>query len=571
MEPPFDFDSLSYGFKKIDLEGDADSVEGLDEEQIGPASAKSCRQHRQRRFGDVVYAGALGAVAFLVLLAVGFALGVSDEETRTLEDTARLSTATSDLTPLHAEYGCGVECWDQPLYDDMMRRYNESLIFASIDEGEVAISSHQVVESLSQIGHAHQTVGVAIPIKSALVSQYLHTHQTTALQAVKTHAKTSSWHLRNYALRLGEAALTSIDFSSAFVANITFGTQEFPVIIDTGSSDTWLIKAGFTCVNQTTNATLPASTCGFGSSGDSFIDIPDENFYTSYGDGEYLYGTLGLERVTFAGIEIKNQEVALPLLAAWSGDGISSGLVGLAYSSITNAFPGTNSSNDEITGNITGNNMPYSSILNTIFIDQLSRPMFSLALSRSSRNTSPGGMLAIGGIPHPHDPIINATGSFTVKPIEPSKPQLIDPTHPELQFYTITIDTLVYDGVNVTSHQYIVDSGTTLMYVPTQDSKVINGLFDPPARVEEGLYLVNCNATAPDMGIRIGGTLFELNPVDLILDEDIPGGLCISGIQSGPVGHYILGDTFLNNVLAVFDIGAAEMAFSPRPFYSSQS
>ncbi|KIW35712.1 uncharacterized protein PV07_02394 [Cladophialophora immunda] len=194
MEPPFDFDSLSYGFKKIDLEGDADSVEGLDEEQIGPASAKSCRQHRQRRFGDVVYAGALGAVAFLVLLAVGFALGVSDEETRTLEDTARLSTATSDLTPLHAEYGCGVECWDQPLYDDMMRRYNESLIFASIDEGEVAISSHQVVESLSQIGHG----GLRYEKRTLIASWRTHLIACTSAwqkvtRAVLMQAPLDSW------------------------------------------------------------------------------------------------------------------------------------------------------------------------------------------------------------------------------------------------------------------------------------------------------------------------------------------------------------------------------------------
>ncbi|OAP57123.1 hypothetical protein AYL99_07860 [Fonsecaea erecta] len=397
---------------------------------------------------------------------------------------------------------------------------------------------------------AHKALGIAIPSTKATVDQYPHTHQRTALQAVNGNTKTSSWHLRNHALQPAEAPLTGIHYGVAFLANITFGTQEFPVVIDTGSSDTWLVKAGFTCVNRTTNATLPASTCGFGSRGyvpdDNFSEIPDENFYTSYGDGEYLYGTLGLERVTFAGIEIQNQEVGLPLLAAWSGDGLSSGLAGLAYSSLTNAYPGTNSSNDKISaGNVTGDNLPYSAIMNSIFVDNLAPPMFSLALSRSSANISAGGVLAIGGIPHPDDPSINATGSFA------------------------SSSSLVYHGVNATSRQYIVDSGTSLMYVPTQDSEHINSLFDPPATVEGGLYLVDCNATAPYVGVQIGDKVFELNPEDLIQNQHIPGGICVSGIQTASTSLHILGDTFLNNVLAVFDVGATEMAFSPRPFYTS--
>ena len=34
-------------------------------------------------------------------------------------------------------------------------------------------------------------------------------------------------------------------------------------------------------------------------------------------------------------------------------------------------------------------------------------------------------------------------------------------------------------------------------------------------------------------------------------------------------GTFILGDVFLKNVLAVFDVGSVEMAFSSRVFYDS--
>jgi hypothetical protein len=37
---------------------------------------------------------------------------------------------------------------------------------------------------------------------------------------------------------------------------MSFGDQTFEVIIDTGSSDTWLVTNGFTPVNQTTKVIL---------------------------------------------------------------------------------------------------------------------------------------------------------------------------------------------------------------------------------------------------------------------------------------------------------------------------
>jgi aspergillopepsin I len=32
---------------------------------------------------------------------------------------------------------------------------------------------------------------------------------------------------------------------------------------------------------------------------------------------------------------------------------------------------------------------------------------------------------------------------------------------------------------------------------------------------------------------------------------------------------YILGDTFLRNIVAVFDVGAAELRFAPNVYYES--
>ena len=118
-----------------------------------------------------------------------------------------------------------------------------------------------------------------------------------------------------------------------FFTSITFGNFTFDTIIDTGSSDAWVVEAGFQCVNVTNDADLPEADCVFGPAytvDNTFTQIPDENFNITYGSGEFLTGIVGHEQVTIAGLTV-NQQVALVNLAAWEGDNVTSGLTGFAY------------------------------------------------------------------------------------------------------------------------------------------------------------------------------------------------------------------------------------------------
>lgn len=84
-----------------------------------------------------------------------------------------------------------------------------------------------------------------------------------------------------------------------------------------------------------------------------------------------------------------------------------------------------------------------------------------------------------------------------------------------------------------------------------------------------GAYFTACDAKAPIIAIIIKGSRFYINPVDLIYRNmvDPLTGLCMTGIASGGTGPYILGDVFLQNVLAIFDVGSAKMKFISRPYY----
>jgi len=127
--------------------------------------------------------------------------------------------------------------------------------------------------------------------------------------------------------------LESLFIGEEFSTEITFGTETFESIVDTGSSDTWIIESGFKCVNISDSSPLTEADCDFGPTynvTDTFTQIPDENFNITYGDGEFLTGIIGTEEVTLAGLTVK-QTVALVNYAAWEGDGVTSGLIGLAY------------------------------------------------------------------------------------------------------------------------------------------------------------------------------------------------------------------------------------------------
>lgn len=74
------------------------------------------------------------------------------------------------------------------------------------------------------------------------------------------------------------------------------------------------------------------------------------------------------------------------------------------------------------------------------------------------------------------------------------------------------------------------------------------------------------NAIPPRFAVVIAGVDFWVNPADLMYQDfkDPLTGYCAVAIASGGSGPYILGDVFLQNVVAVFNVGAAQMRFYSR-------
>lgn len=114
----------------------------------------------------------------------------------------------------------------------------------------------------------------------------------------------------------------------------------------------------------------------------------------------------------------------------------------------------------------------------------------------------------------------------------------------------------------------LLDSGTSLLYFPDNIAAYIASLFSPPARYnsQTNTYIVSCTAAAPRIGVIISGHSYFISEEDLM--NKSPGavggsnvgagkGECALAVQQAQGGTLVLGDTWLKNVMVVFDVANA--------------
>ncbi|KAK0651932.1 aspartic peptidase domain-containing protein [Cercophora newfieldiana] len=361
-------------------------------------------------------------------------------------------------------------------------------------------------------------------------------------------------HMRRLAAPIGTAKALPVSHPAEYLAEVRAGGYRYALQIDTGSSDTWFVKDGFQCL------LYPHCNLGPVFRGDfpgGQIEI--EHLNISYGGdlGAFLNGQMGYSDLTVAGVTIPKQQIALATLGAWTGDGISSGILGLGLPGLTGSFKGKTPAEDGLQ-----NLVNYSPVVTTV-TNQIGKHIFSLGLSRNESES----FLALGGVPQNIK-----VGNYTRVPIEKMAKSF---GGSDYFYYALTPETIVWkNSTNQTEQksrlpQVIVDSGTTLNVLPYDIALSINNHFEPPATYlkSQGGWFVPCNAKPPRLGIQIGGQMFWTDPSSMILPQvmDPDTGYCATGIGSmdGPV--FILGDVFMQGLVAVFDVGQRmEMRFAKR-------
>ena len=387
--------------------------------------------------------------------------------------------------------------------------------------------------------------------------------------------------------------LITTNYGTAFDFEIEVGGQTFRVPPDTGSADHWILVDGYECKRPqgtVSGHTVSQETCNYGKAtyteSPSFTPIDNVYLGEHYGFGND-FGIAGYETIRVGNITIPQQQMGFVNWTSDLGDGLDSGNFGIGYAELGAFHPVGYKANSSV--ELLENRILYNTpILN--MAQQGMEPYVSFALERIPPNqlsgfgmptlslvyafrvlTVSGGYLGFGTLPPvPH-------GEFASTPVEITEgiPKHFTNGTRRISEWSLTVQGLKWsDKTSTTPFQAVVDTANWLNMFSKDIADKINADFNPPAKYEGSLYTVACNATPPsDFGMQIGGTMFSVDPVDMIWRD--ASGTCYSSIAAAVPGSGIslmfVGDVFLKNVVAVFDFGNDEMRFAQRTNGTSSS
>ncbi|KAK6503422.1 hypothetical protein TWF481_008441 [Arthrobotrys musiformis] len=393
----------------------------------------------------------------------------------------------------------------------------------------------------------------------------------------------------------------------------TIGGQKVNLIIDTGSSDTWVVQDNYRCMASSFEPS-PNWICAFGppyaptfSGSFRTLNKGENSFAVRYADSSFAKGFVGQDILNISGIAVK-QTIGMVEEAKWHGDNFTSGILGLGYPGSIPSAPG-HKPYDWITQNQDGGarssvdgddddvfqfdcHDAYPSFVESL-TQQGYNSLFSINLLETRKDwgghgdkPDDGGFIAFGGIPQ----VKNIGLPFAKARINPQINASTCVSDIRQIGYAFEIDA-VLDGREVIKNEKRlakIDTGASAIVFPFWLYKLFTERMDPPPTAQNagsgGYWKTRCNATMPDLGFDIGGVVIKLDrnqlirkpvPID-IPDSDnqdlIPNEWCYMNIIPNLWSDdLILGIPFLHGVVVVYDLENKEIRiakkFSEDPFH----
>ncbi|KAF9902080.1 hypothetical protein EC991_005286 [Linnemannia zychae] len=355
---------------------------------------------------------------------------------------------------------------------------------------QLTCNPHFTVRTPESVKHATAKHEEAKPKKTGFLSRLKE------LDPIKSSANTPLYY----------EALTDVARDVQYYAEVEIGSnmQKFRLDLDTGSSDLWV--ADITCRTRRRRFIKANST--------TFKPIKGK-FQISqvvfYGDGSAVRGFLGQDRVNVGGLVIEDQVIGLATAQSLSfSNDVIDGILGLGFNSIS-CMPGTLTPMD-----------------NMIKQNLIQAPIFSVWLGRSTEGG--GGEYRFGS----YDPE-RIDGELTWVPVTVKR------------YWQIKCDGLFFGDVDLgLTSDAIVDSGTTLVILPTDVAKAIHSHI-PGSYYDENHGWIVPNtpevANLPGFQLLLNDTKFDVIMKDLMREEvESKEGFVYSGIAS-------------SDRICVFDLG----------------
>ncbi|KAL8828939.1 MAG: hypothetical protein Q9191_002309 [Dirinaria sp. TL-2023a] len=302
------------------------------------------------------------------------------------------------------------------------------------------------------------------------------------------------------------------DFS--YFASLYFGSQDtmMYMLIDTGAANTWVMGS-----NCTSAACQKHNT--FGSADSTTFKSTGRTFNLTYGTGS-VSGVTVNDTVRIAGMSVP---LSFGAASTTSDDFLEypmDGILGL--------------------GRAASNTMQFPTAMEAIEATKaLPANLFGVALQRES-DGSTNGELSFGA---PDSSQYTGDLSFS-------------DTLSNGKLWEIPVDDAAFSGkkCKFTGKSAIVDTGTTFVLLPPDDSKVLHSQI--PQSVQDGeMFHLPCSTKEP-IQIIISGVSYNITSKDYVGKPVKGGDMCESNIigrQAFASNQWLLGDVFLKNVYTVFD------------------
>ncbi|KAK7695439.1 hypothetical protein QCA50_000075 [Cerrena zonata] len=316
-----------------------------------------------------------------------------------------------------------------------------------------------------------------------------------------------------------------------YLANITVGGTEYPVQLDTGSSDLWI---------KGPTSPLPNAT------------LSSQGYNLTYGIG-WANGTIAYSPVEFAGIKVASQ--AYLDVASANNPALSygaDGIAGLGFTSLSTIDALVNK-----TGSSSGR-----SLLFNMFADNPSEPNF-ISFSMQRSNDPSGdveGSFGIGEVEDEFTAVLNTTAIPTWPENSPKRWNIL------LEAVLVGSDTVVsvsssIDGVPEGRAVALVDSGTSYTYTTVEVCNAIYGSVSG-AKYDSSLgqWVVPCDAEI-NMALQIAGRVFPIHPLDVAPASLSDPSTCVGSFipSSVSVGansfDWLIGDSVLRSLYSIYDFG----------------
>lgn len=349
----------------------------------------------------------------------------------------------------------------------------------------------------------------------------------------ETHKLRAKYRIKDRREKRQAAALADYSMDSFYFATVNIGTppQAFNLVLDTGSSDTWVVSSACPPAQCTHNVHK------FDTSKSHTFHASDQPFHVSYGTGGINKGRLVSDTVSIANFTVASLTFAEALdISEHTVQPPASGIMGLGFESLA-----------------TSGATPLWQVL--MIEKKVEERVFSFQLKNNMREARNGQDIRPGGI-------------FTLGMLDKSQFQGdINWVSVPKKFGNTGIGywAVPLDRIQVNSRSFppganpyaVIDTGTTLIGGPPDVVRAIYSAIPGarPSQVGEGYYEFPCNAHFT-IKFGFGGRDYEITRENINLGSQGIGSMCVGAIfaqQTGPhMPGWIVGDSFLKTVFSAF-------------------